>query len=465
MAHQATSRRPVPGAGARAAVRAAGERARASESLRAAWRAFLWSRLAILAVAAFAALSSGQDGVGAANADRFDEPSLTRPLGGLGDALASPLARWDAVWYLGIAESGYPSADSPRVAFFPLYPLLTRATAAMGGGSQGALLLAGYAVSLAALLGALVLLYRLAALELGRRLAAPSLLLLCVFPASLFLGAPYSESLFLLASVGAFYAARTGHWAWAVGAAAAASGTRSAGVLLLAPLVLIYLYGPREEKGALPRCPPSGGGAPLTAPGRGWRAALRPAYLLRPDAAWLLLAPAGLVAYATYLGFAHGDALAFGSVQDYWGRELAGPLGGIWEGLAAAVDGVRQIASGTREPVFFEQAAGDPFRVAGMNLMLLGTLVFALAGAVGVLRRLPFAYGAYVAAALTLPLSYPVGAQPLMSLPRFVVVLFPIFMWLAIVCEERGITARVAAASAVGLGVFVTQFAGWYFVA
>jgi hypothetical protein len=52
-----------------------------------------------------------------------------------------------------------------------------------------------------------------------------------------------------------------------------------------------------------------------------------------------------------------------------------------------------------------------------------------------------------------------------MSLPRFVVVLFPIFMWLALVCEERGITDRVAAAFAVGLGLFVTQFAGWYFVA
>ena len=430
----------------------------------------LWSRLAILAVAVFAALSAGQGGVGAANADRFDEPSLTRPLGGLGDAVASPLAHWDAVWYLGIADSGYPSADSPRVAFFPLYPLLTRATAAVGGGSEGALLLAGYAVSLAALLGALVLLYRLAALELGRRLAAPTLLLLCVFPASLFLGAPYSESLFLLASVGAFYAARTGHWAWAGAAAAAASGTRSAGVLLLLPLVLIYLYGPREEKGAvLARTtfrlrssletlgrPPAGGG---------WLAPLRPVYSPRAYAGWLLLAPAGLVAYAIYLGFAQGDAFAFTAVQEYWGREFAGPLGGVWDGVVAAVDGARQIASGAREPVFFEQAGGDPFRVAAMNLMLLATLVFALAGTVGVLRRLPFAYGAYVAAALMLPLSYPVGPQPLMSLPRFVIVLFPIFMWLAIVCEERGITDRVAAASAVGLGLFVTQFAGWYFVA
>ncbi len=434
-------------------MRAAAARAKASESLRAAWRPFIWSRFAILAVAVFAALSAGQGGVGAANAGRFDEPSLTRPLGGLGDAVASPLAHWDAVWYLGIAESGYPSADSPRVAFFPLYPLLTRATAGVGGGSEGALLLGGYVVSLAALLGALVLLYRLTALELGRRLAAPTLLLLCVFPASLFLGAPYSESLFLLASVGAFYAARTGHWAWAGAAAAAASGTRSAGVVLLLPLVLIYLYGPREERA--PGQPAAGG----------WLAALRPAYPLRADAGWLVLAPAGLVAYAAYLGFAHGDALAFTLVQEYWGREFAGPLGGVWDGAVAALDGARQIASGSREPVFFEQAGGDPFRVAAMNLMLLATLVFALGGTVGVLRRLPFAYGAYVAAALMLPLSYPVGPQPLMSLPRFVSVLFPIFMWLAIVCGERGITDRVAAVSAVGLGLFVTQFAGWYFVA
>ena len=37
----------------------------------------------------------------------------------------------------------------------------------------------------------------------------------------------------------------------------------------------------------------------------------------------------------------------------------------------------------------------------------------------------------YVLAALALPLSYPVTAQPLMSLPRFLLVLFPLGIWLA----------------------------------
>jgi len=438
----------------RASLRLAATAAAGSEALRAALRAFLWSRVAILAVAVYAGLTVGTGGIPGRNAARYDAPALTHPLGGLGDMLLSPLARWDAVWYLSIADSGYGEGESPRTAFFPLYPLLARGVAELGGGSRGALLVASYIVALAALLGALLLLYRLVCLELGRRVAAPTLLLLCAFPGSLFLGAPYSESLFLLASVGAFHAARTGRWAWAGAAAAAASGTRSAGVLLLLPLAVLYLYGPRGDRPDEP------------SPGRdGWVRSLRPVHAIRAEAGWLLLAPAGLLAYAAYLGAAQGDPLGFASVQESWAREFAGPLGGAWDGLVAAWAGGRQLLSGSRESVFFTAAAGDPFRVAAHNLALFGFLLFGLCATLGVLRRLPFAYGAYVVAALMLPLSYPVDPQPLMSLPRFETVLFPIFMWLALACEERRITNQVAAVSSVGLGLCVTQFAGWYWVA
>ena len=83
---------------------------------------------------------------------------------------------------------------------------------------------------------------------------------------------------------------------------------------------------------------------------------------------------------------------------------------------------------------------------------------------VGVWRRLPRAYGAWVAASLLLPLTFPVAPQPLMSLPRFVSVLFPLFMWLAIVCDERRITDLVVAGFAVGLGLFTAQYASWQWV-
>ena len=65
------------------------------------------------------------------------------------------------------------------------------------------------------------------------------------------------------------------------------------------------------------------------------------------------------------------------------------------------------------------------------------------------LRRLPLAYGAYVLAALALPLSYPVSAQPLMSLPRFLLVLFPLGIWLAAWLVER---PRLAAPRAGAVG-------------
>jgi hypothetical protein len=403
--------------------------ARDSEAFRAALRVAISTRAAVLLVAIFAALSFGPAAGGLAerNAEKFDEPSLTHALA---DPLLAPLARWDSVWYLRIADSGYGDS-APRAAFFPLYPLLVRAVATPFGASEGALLLAAYALSLAAFAAALFLLYRLTELELGRRLARPTLLLLAVFPAAVYFGAPYSESLFLLLAVGAFYAARSGHWAWAGTCAGLASATRSAGLLLLIPLAIVWWD-------SMPR--------------RG------------RDAAWLALAPLGIAAYAAWLGLVEGDALRFLDVQEAWSRELTVPLAGAWDGLVAAVDGIRQLASGSRTPVYFEAAAGDPFRIAAINVMLFVTLVFAVVACVGVWRRLPRAYGAWVGASLLLPLTFPVTPQPLMSLPRFVAVLFPLFMWLAIVCDERRNTDLVAAVFAVGLGLFTAQYATWHWV-
>jgi hypothetical protein len=418
MAYEATPTRAV----AIAAVRD-------SEAFRAAWRVAVSTRAAVLLVAVFAALSFGpaSGGLARENADKFDDPSLTHVFA---DPVLAPLARWDSVWYLRIADSGYGDS-APRAAFFPLYPLLVRALATPLGGSEAALLVAAYALSLAAFLAALFLLYRLTELELGRRLARPTLLLLAVFPAAVYFGVPYSESLFLLLAVGAFYAARTGHWARAGACAGLASGTRSAGLLLLIPLAIVW-WGSRPRR--------------------------------RGDAAWLALAPLGIAAYAAWLGLVEGDALRFLDVQEAWSRHLAVPLTGAWDGLVAAVDGVRQLASGSRTPVYFDAAAGDPFRIAAVNVMLFVTLVFAVIACVGVWRRLPRAYGAWVAASLLLPLTFPVTPQPLMSLPRFVAVLFPLFMWLAIVCDERRITDLVAVGFAVGLGLFTAQYASWHWI-
>jgi hypothetical protein len=371
--------------------------------------------VALLAVAIF--------GVHAGNERSFDVPELTHPLGG---AFAS-LARWDSTWYLDIAHSGYSGASS---AFFPLYPLLVRGLAVVD--TPGALLVSAYVVSLASLLGALYLMHRLVALELGsERTARLSVLMLALFPGALWFGAPYSESLFLLLSVGAFYAARTGHWAWAGTCAALASATRSAGLVLLLPLLVLW-----------------------------WQAGRRPR-----DLGWIALAPLGLAAYSLYLAVSIGDGFAYLHLQDVWFRSFAGPLGGVPDAAVAAWDGLRQIVSGQRSHVYFAAAGGDPIAVGWHNVELFGSLVLGVIALVGVVRRLPAAYGAYVAAALALPLSFPVGPQPLMSLPRFLAVLFPLFIWLALVCSTQRRRVVVLGLLGLGLGVYTARYATWHWIA
>jgi hypothetical protein len=393
-------------------------------ALRAAAGTLVLSRLLVATVAIAAAAVAGVD---AGNARNFDQPFLTHPFGGAGDWLLSPLARWDSVWYLDIAHSGY---GGPSTAFFPLYPLLVRVLAP--GGSPGALLVAGYVVSLAALAGALYLLYRLVALELGERSARTAIAMVALFPGALWLGAPYSESLFLLLSVGAFYAARTGHWAWAGACAGLASATRSAGVVLIAPLLVLW-----------------------------WQSAPR----RRRDLAWIALAPAGLAAYSLYLALSQGDGFAYLHLQQVWFRSFAGPFGAVPDGAVAAWDGLRQLLSGSRAHVYFTAAGGNPIAVAWHNLELFGFLVLAAVAVVGVVRRLPRAYGAYTIAALALPLSFPVGPQPLMSLTRFLAVLFPLFMWLALACPTPRRRQVAMGVLAIGLGVFTARYATWHWVA
>jgi hypothetical protein len=112
---------------------------------------------------------------------------------------ATPLARWDSGWYIGIAESGYmlpPKAFGQETnhAFFPLYPLLMRAVMRATGLETS---LAGNLVSLACFLGAAVLFARWVGSRWGPSRVMPALLALLAFPTSFFFLTVYSEALFL----------------------------------------------------------------------------------------------------------------------------------------------------------------------------------------------------------------------------------------------------------------------------
>ena len=91
--------------------------------------------------------------------------------------------------------------------------------------------------------------------------------------------------------------------------------------------------------------------------------------------------------------------------------------------------------------------------------------MFGVVAVVAGLRRLPAAYSAYSFAMLVLALADPVSLQPLASLPRYELVIFPMFIWLAQAITRRNLTVPVIASSAVLLGVFTVEFATWRWVA
>jgi hypothetical protein len=239
-------------------------------------------------------------------------------------------------------------------------------------------------------------------------------------------------------SVGAVYAARRGSWAWAGVLGGLAALTRNTGVLIGVAVLLLYLYGPRADQ---PSTTPKG---------------VRPRYPLRADAVWMLLIPAGLAAFAIYTWIVYDTPFASYDAQAIFHREFLGPFSALWYGgrdVGIAIGDLLGIST------------GDGVGASLRTLALAGTVVGALIATVGAIRRLPIAYGAYALAALLPPLSTPWPDHPLWSTPRFIAVLFPCFLWLALVLRNRRWYIAVSIAFALGLAYVSARFSAWYWVA
>lgn len=385
-------------------------------------------------------------------------PSDLQPAGrSLGALLTFPVIRWDGDWYLAIASHGYALSSGlsppPRTNFFPLYPLLVGALHRVGV----PLVLAAVTVSIGSLTLALYALGRLISLELTppHPWAHPdtlrlTILALALSPVAFFFSSAYAEALYLALSVAAFLSARRGHWAWAGTLAGLASATRGPGVLLLLPLLWLYLYGPREDR-------------PPDRPGSGWRPRYRP----RADVGWLALAPAGLLAYMVYLGLSGVSPLAFVDTQrQIWHHTLAFPWVTIWRAITAAYSEADGILIGHVHLTLFGTYLGASVDTGWENLLPLLALALAVPAAVGVWRGLPPAYGLYVTVVILLTLSSPVTFEPLQGLPRYLAVLFPLFMWLgAVLARHARWRAPVLLLGGTALALLSAEFATWHYVA
>jgi hypothetical protein len=244
----------------------------------------------------------------------------------------------------------------------------------------------------------------------------------------------YSEALFLLLTVAAFLLAERRRFLPAGLVAGLALLTRPVGFALLPALALIAWRSP-ERRRALA----SLGAAPLV-----------------------------FCTYPLYLWAERGDPLAFADAQGVWSRHVspAGPLGGIWDGLRAGWAGVRQLVSGSHTTTYWPAVDGtDPMRVAAVNLESLGFLALFVILTVVAWRRFGAPYGLFAALSLAIPLSVPSDRWPLLSLPRFGLVVFPFFLALAVLGGRPRVHLAIVSISSILLGVAIVQWSLWQWVA
>lgn len=304
--------------------------------------------------------------------------------------------RWDAVNYIRIAQYGYLSQNHPfDPAFFPLFPFLIRGAAWLVG-KQGYVIV-GMVISNLAFLGAMFIIYEIAADMLGEQVGRRTLLYLSLFPTAFYFFAAYTESLFLLCTAGCFLALRRRRWLIAGVCGLFAALTRNAGILLVIP----YLYEvwlSREDTS--------------------WRltailAEFKPLLLrLLP----IVLIPLGLAIYIYYCWRIAGDPLRFASAQDHWGRHSTWPFAGVWGNLVEIF---------WQQPFTSSNTAHDLLDLGAT----LGFITLAIAG----WRKLRTSYTLWLVLLLFTALIAPATsalADPLQSNQRFVLVMFPAYITL-----------------------------------
>ena len=351
----------------------------ADPSLRSAFFAFTLTRLLILFVILLSANIAFEPPV----QDQFGdihESNISLRNNRPADVLRRVALGADSLWIINIARAGYEKEPfntniQHTWAYFPLYPLLLRAAAWL----TGDLALTGIFLSSTFFLFALILLYRtVIAFNYDPAVADRAVFYLAAFPVSYFFSLAQTESLFLLLTVGCFYAAKRERW-WLAGLCGAlASATRFAGVFLLVPLAVMYWQNMRARNSRL-----------------------------RIDVVSLLLVPLGLIAFMIYLRSITGNALAFAEIQVAWGHSPAM----FWRPLAGYLM--------------------DPLRVsAGWDFRLLNfaAAVMALVCSFVLLKKREWAFASYSLISILVPLSYQVSLQ---SLARYVMVIFPVFVVLA----------------------------------
>jgi hypothetical protein len=333
--------------------------------------------------------------------------------------LRAPLyAKFDSGWYLSIMEWGYgpppPEGKPSSHAFFPLYPMTAKVlhkTFAIDGFH------AGLIVTYACFFLALPLFWREGVARLGEEKAWEAVVFLLVFPVAFFFCAVYAESMFLLFALLAFRDARAGRTATACLWAALLGLTRASAVAVGPALFLAAL----ESKDA-----PGG---------RRWGRALA----------------VGATPIAAVVGWIYGMGWAKGEPELYF-RSMRGG----WHRAASSLTGASEFLSETRLAVEQGRLWSEP-----IHLLELSAIAVVAVLSVWLLARRRWSDAAWAAGAVALPISTGLPG----GIPRFLLVVYPIYFAMAEATERSPWARRAAWLVSCGLLLWASaRFVNWYWV-
>ncbi len=338
------------------------------------------------------------------------------------DAAFNTWQRWDAIWYGSIAEHGYQYAgerEATNVGFFPLFPLVNGLVHQVTGLPVS---ISGAILSTLLTLFACIVLFKLTMGETDDPgTAQRAVAYLIAFPAAYYLAISYSEALYLLCVLGVFYFARQGKWWWSGAVAFLAGLARLHGALLIVPLGYEYL---RQKQW-------------------NWRA------ILRPEIIAVFAAPLGVLAFNLYLNWQFGQPAGYFSpyfeIQTLFFKGIRAEAFPTFPGMTLA-------------NTLFGFLNGVP---STESAAVMAATIFLLIMTVEVWARLPRVYGVYL---LTVLLFQLIGGD-LISMPRFVVPMFPAFIALGQMGKRPWADRLILIPSLLLQGVLALMFTKGYWIA
>lgn len=312
--------------------------------------------------------------------------------------------RWDSQFYIDIAENGYscPPKTLCNSVFFPLYPFLIKGLGILPGIDY---YLAAFLISNLSLFGAVIVFYNLVLLKYSSKIAQRAVWFLLIFPTSFFFAAIYAESLFLFLSLLCFYFTFKSKWRTAGLIGFLASMTRITGFLLFFPMLWEFFR--KNRKLSLGASPPKfsffarPNFSETWAGGKFWRAS------------WLGLTLLGPIGFFTYHWKKFGDFFLFFRTEKLWGRTF----------FTLDQNNFKMLTSPAKVNLF-------------LDLLIL---FFVLISIIFIWRKLRKSYALYMGLSLIAPLS----TGTLMSINRYVLILFPFYILMALWSEKNSCFEKI----------------------